>query len=687
MAGIVCLTVVHVLAILLPPFLPVVTNLVDLQPLMNYLGVGFLLVSILASVIEIDIARESLRTEEERFAKLVQTAQEAVAILDNQCRLNFANLKFIETLGIPEPQILGHHLQEFISEQHLLERLQKTTEDDSGGFSRFECRLQLPQGGDLDMLASATALVDADSRFQGAFVMLMDVSALNEAKTALLESERNYREIFNSTNDAMIILNGEGRILDINTRTCNLFGIERDQALASSIDDYNSPSPSGSRLEATEWVRKAVEEGPQLFEWPVHNRSGQIFWTEVGLRASNVGGRQCVIAAVRDITERKQLEAQLRQAQKMEAIGQLAGGIAHDFNNLLQVINGYSDLVIDEEECSSPTRDALLEIRRAGESATRLVSQLLAFGRRQVLRREHLDINEVIDGLMNMLHRVIGEHIHVSIMPGPNVQPINADRGQLEQVLMNLCVNARDAMPDGGTLAIETADVVFDREFCHANSWAREGHFVLVSVSDSGHGIDSHTLSHIWEPFFTTKEVGKGTGLGLATVYGIVRQHDGMVNVYSEPAKGTVFKIYLPAYSSEPPAVAVSVDTDHRGAGELVLLAEDNEMVRNLTRHMLEQAGYKVITANDGMEAVRLLEDQGEEVCIAVMDLVMPGLGGRAVYERVKDQFPKLRFLFASGYSSGIVQTGLGPNDEFELIQKPFKRTEFLGRIRKLIEV
>jgi PAS domain S-box-containing protein len=648
------------------------------ESVMNYFGVGFLLVAIYAAVVEIGIANDNLRNQENRFSKLVQTAQEAVAILNHLGRFTFVNPKFIETLGLPRHEILGLNLSEFIDPEELPPCLKEF----SGASAHFECKLHIPNGKTLVMLGSATVLNDDQDQTRGAFLMLTDVTALKQAESALRESERNYREIFNATNEALIILDLDGRILDVNSRTCELFGVSRNDAMSSTLDDFSS-----NGTEAAGWVQKATTEGPQLFEWPVRGRNGRAFWTEVSLRSSNVGGRQCVIAALRDISERKQLEAQLRQAQKMEAIGQLAGGIAHDFNNLLQVINGYTELTLEDAPCDPATREALTEIRRASDSATRLVRQLLAFSRRQVLKQESLEINEVVGGVMNMLHRVIGEHIRVVFLPGRHVEPIYADRGQMEQVLMNLSVNARDAMPNGGTLTIETGDAVLDKEFCHANNWAREGQYVLLSVSDNGCGMDPKTLSRIWEPFFTTKEVGKGTGLGLATVYGIVRQHDGMVHVYSEFGKGTVFKIYLPALKNPMPLQSKKTDADTLGGRETVLLAEDNEMVRNLTRNMLEQAGYTVLTARDGVEAVQLFEERGDTVDLALMDLVMPGMGGDAVYTQVRSRFPKVRFLFASGYSSGVVQNAVTLGDNFELIQKPFDRKDLLLRLRKLIDI
>ncbi|MDX9973211.1 MAG: PAS domain S-box protein [FCB group bacterium] len=652
----------------------------------TFAGVGFILSSLYLAVLNSANSEASLRVEEERFRKLVETAHEAIAILDSKLYFVFVNPRFAETLGVSAQSIVGRHLHDILSPQNLPEELRERTLASANFSVRFESGLRLPSGVTLHMLGSAAGLGDPREAYHGTFIMLTDITALKQAETALRDSEQNYREIFDAANEGLIIFDLDGRILDINKRTSELFGIEREDALNLSINDFNNVSPARPHEEAVEWLRKSLHEETQLVEWNVRSRQGRVFWTEVALRASNIGGRRCVIAAVRDISERKQLEAQLQQAQKMEAVGQLAGGVAHDFNNLLQVINGHSDFALEESSYDARTREALLEIQRAGQSATQLVRQLLAFSRQQVLNKEILDLNEVIGSTITLLHRVIGEHIQIAYVPGRKLETILADRGQMEQVLMNLCVNARDAMPTGGTMTIETGMTNFDRDFCQAHSWAKEGQFVQVTVSDTGGGMDPQTLARIWEPFFTTKEVGRGTGLGLATVYGIVRQHDGMVHVYSEPDKGTVFKIYLPAARKALRTPPASAKPALRGGSETILLAEDNEMVRNITKRILEQAGYQVITARDGLEALEIFEREGDTITLALMDMVMPGLGGYAVSEKVRERFPQARFLFASGYSADMVQTGLVNNEGFELIQKPFKRSDLLERVRKVIE-
>ena len=388
-----------------------------------------------------------------------------------------------------------------------------------------------------------------------------------------------------------------------------------------------------------------------------------------------------------DITEQKQLEAQLRQAQKMEAVGQLAGGVAHDFNNLLQVINGYAEMALEDLNEQHPARVCVEEIAGSGQRAALLVAQLLAFSRRQVIQPDNLDLNEIIAALLKMLTRMLGEHVQVEFLPGHQLGTVFADRAQIEQVLMNLCINARDAIrEDTGRLTLETENVRFDQEYCENHSWARPGRYVLLSVTDTGSGMAPEVLEHIWEPFFTTKEVGKGTGLGLSTVYGIVRQHEGMVNVYSEPGRGTTFKVYLPLVERPAASVGTKVEAPARGGHETILVAEDNPTVRALIRLLLEKAGYRVLLASDGNEALAMGEKHGENIDLALLDVVMPGLGGRAVYETLHQKFPQIRFLFASGYSMNGVHTNFVLDEGFDLLQKPFESRTLLSKVRNTLD-
>jgi CheY-like chemotaxis protein len=303
-----------------------------------------------------------------------------------------------------------------------------------------------------------------------------------------------------------------------------------------------------------------------------------------------------------------------------------------------------------------------------------------------VLKKEDLDLNDVVGSMMKMLSRLIGEHIRIDFVAGHRLGNVYADRGQMEQVLMNLCVNARDAMPDGGILTLETENVLVNGEYLRHHPWAKPGRFVLLSVTDTGIGMDAETLSKIFEPFYTTKEAGKGTGLGLATVYGIVQQHEGMIHPYSEPGKGTAFKIYLPLFSRPAATRAPRVKGAPPRGNETILLAEDDPSVRALTRRILERAGYDVHTAENGVEALRVFEEQGGRFHLALLDVVMPEMGGRGVYDRLRKKYPHLRFLFSSGYSTNSIHKNFVLEDGFELISKPFSPDVLLRKIREILD-
>jgi two-component system cell cycle sensor histidine kinase/response regulator CckA len=391
-----------------------------------------------------------------------------------------------------------------------------------------------------------------------------------------------------------------------------------------------------------------------------------------------------VYAVARDITGHRATEAQLRHAQKMEAIGQLAGGIAHDFNNLLQAILANVEFAMASGPPAPDVAECLSEIETAGNRAADLTAQLLAFSRRQPLRPVLIDLNQLVRGLMKMLRRLLPESIAVDFIPGPVLASVNADPSQLEQVIVNLCVNARDAMDHGGQLTLETANVTVDDQHYEAHLGARPGRYVLLSVTDTGSGMTPEVRERIFEPFFTTKGPHQGTGLGLSTVYGIVQQHDGMIQVASEPGAGTTFQIYLPADSRLAKDIG-----DRRAAApprghETILLAEDDERVRRAAMRILQQAGYRVIAVANGLEAIRLLREREEPVQLILLDLVMPQLSGPEAWEQLRALRPGLRVLFTSGYADEKYRKRLPP--DAELLDKPFRTEELLGRIRKKLD-
>ena len=394
-----------------------------------------------------------------------------------------------------------------------------------------------------------------------------------------------------------------------------------------------------------------------------------------------------MLGTVQDITERKQMEEQLRRMQKMEAIGRLTGGIAHDFNNLLTVINGYSEMLADELAEEDPKRELVQEVSRAGHRAAALTRQLLAFGRKQVLQPEVLNLNAVVSEMDKMLRRVIGEDIDLVTVLDPELGNAKVDPSQMEQVIMNLAVNARDAMPQGGSLTIETGNVELDEEYARQHAEAEPGSYVMLALSDNGVGMDAETQARIFEPFFTTKLKGEGTGFGLSTVYGIVKQSGGNINVYSEPAKGTTFKIYLPRVE-EPAGVEHQPEAspERAGRGETVLVVEDEPGVRRLARTILERNGYVVLEGADGSEGIRVCEEHREEIHLLLTDVVLPDTGGPALAERVTALCPRVKVLYMSGYTNNaIAHRGvLEPGVVF--LPKPFTPEALLSKVREVLE-
>ncbi len=384
--------------------------------------------------------------------------------------------------------------------------------------------------------------------------------------------------------------------------------------------------------------------------------------------------------------ECRKMEDQLRQAQKMEAVGQLAGGVAHDFNNLLYVITGYADMMLEDMPPNSVLHNNMKEILQAAQRATTLVRQLLLFSRREAMLMKVLNLNDLISELIKMLRRVIGEHVTLEFLPGNDLVESYADPGQIEQVLMNLCVNARDAMPGGGRIVIETQNISLDADDCRHNTWAKQGDYVLLTVSDTGSGIPQDIQNHIFEPFFTTKGVGKGTGLGLAAVYGIIRSHQGIIRLHSEPGQGAVFEIYLPTAQGRSSDAADMEESEKRltGGNETILIAEDEESVRNMIAHILKKVGYRVLTAKDGDEAISLFETHSSEIDLAILDVIMPKIGGQKVYERIRSS-SDMPVIFSSGYSRGALNFQVFPNEQFDILQKPVSPTALLRKIREVL--
>jgi two-component system cell cycle sensor histidine kinase/response regulator CckA len=472
--------------------------------------------------------------------------------------------------------------------------------------------------------------------------------------------------------------------LAVNDAAILRYGYSRDEFLAMSIQDIRPPADRAHVVE----VRGGNSPGPLEPTELLHStKDGAILAVEVSADSIAFAGRPARLILVKDVTERKRLEDQLRQFQKMEAIGRLAGGVAHDFNNLLTVIQGYGDLVLDDLEPGDRLYADVRGIKDAAERAAGLTQQLLAFSRRQVLAPEVLDLNSLVREMERLLHRLIGEDIEIHTALAPDLGRIRADPVQLHQVVLNLAVNARDAMPHGGTLTLETQNVEVGPNRPATQGLVTPGRYVLLAVTDTGVGMDQETKANVFEPFFTTRGTGEGTGLGLATVYGIVRQSGGFIWVYSEPSQGSSFKVYLPRAESDgvPTARPAAVRPSSRGS-ETILLVEDEELVRQLARKILEGHGYHVVVAASGNAALELMAADRPPPDLLVTDVVMPGMSGRELAEQLRVRQPQLRVLFVSGYTDdAVVRHGVLQQDVF-FLQKPFNSSALLQKVRGVLD-
>lgn len=531
------------------------------------------------------------------------------------------------------------------------------------------------------------ALPDANGKPYRMLGVMRDVTDRKRVEDALSASEMHFRTLFESASDAILLMKNN-LFIECNDKAEQMFGAPRHEIVGQSPIAFSPKLQSDgqpSEVKALEKMSAASSGVAQFFEWTHIRRDGTPFDAEVTLNAIELADGPCTQAIVRDVTERKRIETQLRQAQKMEAVGLLAGGVAHDFNNLLQAIMGCAHLLLRKENLDREGRELAEEMLSASERAAGLTRQLLTFSRRQVIDLKPMCIGDVLRDLMKMLRRLLGETVAIEVDNNDNPLWIYADRGQFEQVVMNLCINARDAMPDGGTLRIRCTAENLAAPRPLAGGTLAQGDYVKVTVADAGTGIDAATIARVFEPFFSTKEQGKGTGLGLATVLGIVQQHGGGVDITSTPGAGTAVDVYLPRYdgvsvaapNAAPPVLPQGVGT--------VLLAEDEEHVLRLTGRLLQAAGYHVLKAANGLEALQVYRQNRNQIDLLLLDVVMPHMGGPAVLKELRAMGSTTPCIFASGYSEAEIHKDFVLSAGVELLQKPYTPEDLLLGIRRIL--
>ena len=519
-------------------------------------------------------------------------------------------------------------------------------------------------------------------------VILREITERQRAEQTLLESEARFRSIYEQAAVGIEQVALDGRLLMANPALCNMLGYAESELLTKTVEEITHEDDFRRESRLIEEMRQGQRPFYEM-EKRYHHRDGSLVWAQAtSSMVSNAAGEpQSRISVIQNMSERMRVEEQLRQSQKMEAIGRLAGGVAHDFNTLLNVMLGYSELVLADLPEGDPRRERVQQIQQSAEAGAMLTRQLLAFSRRQAVAEEVLDLRDVASKMTPILQRLLRDDVELAVKCCAEACPVKVDPGQIQQVVLNLVANAADAMPNGGRLYLEVSAVEVEESLVHEHPLLKAGNYALLSISDTGTGMESETVAHIFEPFFTTKGAGKGTGLGLATVYGIVKRNGGEIFVYSEPGEGTVFRVILPLTAErspealpEKPAAPVSA-----GRGETVLLVEDSAALRELTRVILSRAGYRILEADDGIAALEMARNYPGPIHLLLTDVVMPRMRGPALAEELAKQRAGIGVVFLSGYTEEV----LSQSDKIEgfiLVEKPYTAPALLEAIRRTLD-
>jgi two-component system, cell cycle sensor histidine kinase and response regulator CckA len=638
--------------------------------------------------IQIQRMRRRSFEREELFQLISENVADMIAVVDMDGNRIYNSKSYGRVLGYDENELKNSWAFGQIHPEDRARVREAAAEARRTGIGRtLEYRMQHKDGSWRFLESTSSVIRGPAGESESLVIVNRDITERKAAAKSLRQVESGFRAMVEDAPFGIYRCRSDGKLMNANPAFQRMLGYQSAQELLETNfvqDVFNSPSEFDKF--------KNLSTGGQEFKdlmVELKRKDGTLITVRCAGRGVPEGdGRACFDVFAEDVTEKRILERQLRMAGKMEAVGRLSGGIAHDFNNLLGVIIGYSQMFKRKLEPESPLLEHAAEIEKAGQRAAALTRQLLAFSRQQVRTPAVLNLNDLVEDMVKMLPRLIGEDIVVSTSLAADLGKVRADKGQIEQVIMNLAVNARDAMPDGGTLRIETADRELDQAYARHHPGARLGRYVMLAVTDSGVGIDSETLPHIFEPFFTTKEVGKGTGLGLATVYGVVQQSDGYIWVDSEPGNGSSFQIFLPEVEGErsDPAVGRAVDTRTSQRSEQILLVEDSEPLRKLTKAFLESHGFKVIAAPSAEVALELEILASVKLDLLVTDVVMPGMNGRVLAERLLSKYPRIKVLYVSGYSESFGAVHGIPDPETTLLSKPYTEEELVHKVCEVLD-
>ena len=670
-------------------FLPlaILFLVVQLGPGWTFVRFGILGVSFACYALRIGFSEfQQLKDEEtvRRQTLAMDSAVDGIALMDGEGKQVYANLAFARMLGFERPEQMVGQPWRMVFRFQDVDRLVPEVRHALARARKWSSPLQLrrPDGTRISVEMTVNAMADG-----GTVCVCRDLSERNEAERARAEAEAKYRALVEQVNAITYIaeIGLDGQWHYVSPQVESILGYTPEEWLAQSKNWSSIIHPDD--VPAVEKAEEASARGePFQAEYRARRKDGREVWlNDTGVVVKGNYAHPVMEGIIVDVTERKLLETQLQQSRKMEAVGRLAGGIAHDFNNLLTIITGYTDLALSRSSVPLELRADIERIENAAGRAAALVRQLLAFSRKQVLQPKTLDLNAIVLNMDKLLRRLMDDNIEMITKVGEQLGKIKADPAQIEQVIMNLVVNARDAMPKGGRMVLETCNVELDADYAVDHVTVKPGPYVMLAVSDTGVGMNAETVAHIFEPFYTTKESGRGTGLGLSTVYGIVKQSGGYIWVYSEPGKGSAFKVYLPrvqdAQEPEPTAVPLS---DERGTGT-ILLVEDEEAVRELIETILSARGYEVIVADSPWQAEEIAQKFSGDLDLLLTDVVMPGTSGRELAARIMAKRPNTRVLYMSGYTENVVTSGGLLEEGLAFLQKPFSPASLLQKIREVL--
>lgn len=628
----------------------------------------------------------SIAEHESLLSLFVEHAPAAIAMFDREMNYLAVSRRWREDYNLKSSNLVGHNHYEIFPE--IPERWRLNHQSCLAGASQGCYEDFFVRDGKTEWVKwEIHPWRGADGRIGGIIIFTEVITQRKQTAQALLLAETRYRKIFEESIVGIFQSAPDGRYLNVNPALAHMFGYDSPQQLLEDVRDIGNQLYVDSKRR-DEFKAVLEREGvAKNFECEVYRKDGKKIWLSVNARAVyNDGVLICYEGTNVDITERKILQEQLAQAQKMEAIGRLAGGIAHDFNNAIGVAVGYGALLKERVISDETSYRYADEIGKAAQRAATLTRQLLIFSDKHVTQPVILDLNTVTTDLEKMLRRLIGEDIEVVLHLDPSIGRINADPGQIEQILMNLAVNARDAMPRGGRLVLETANAELDDTHRAEHPNVEPGSYVMFSMTDNGCGMDDHIKSHLFEPFFTTKEAGKGTGLGLSTVYGIVSQNRGHIWVYSEPGEGTCFKVYLPRVDAALLSTLHREDSAAPGGTETILVVEDDASMRELTRTCLESSGYRVINVPNGDAAIDIVSQCTELIHLLITDVVMPGMSGRALADSIAILRPTLKVMYMSGYTNDLISRHGVVDRGIAFVEKPFTKDSLLRKVRAALD-